>query len=119
MVRRNYNSMDLVFSVSVREDDMFAEEVTSEEVKDLLTETDNGKALDRESYSASLEVYRNGDSFFYRLKVQDHDEQDWGKKTGGETDTRHTANTRTYEGEVPEDTAVYQEASEAAEIPFR
>jgi hypothetical protein len=118
-VSRFHESGDPVLGpLSVREDDMMSEEITSDQVKGLLSETGNSHALDTEDYSGTLEVYKENGDFFYKLIVQQHDGPDWGKKTMGETDTSHSASNSVYRGEVPEDTDVYEEARKAEEGRF-
>lgn len=118
-VSRFHESGDPVLGpLSVREDDLMSEEITSDQVKGLLSETGNSQALEGEDYSGTLEVYESGGELFYKLVVQEHDGPDWGKKTMGETDTSHSASTKVYRGEVPENTEVYDKARKAEESKF-
>lgn len=112
---------DPLLAFNVLKQDFSDVDISPEEVDRMLSRTGNGHVMDGDldDQSIRLEVYGEDGDFSYELRVMYHDGPDWDNPTIGETDKIHSAKTKKYEGEVPEDSQVYSEAQKIDESIFR
>ena len=111
---------DPLLGFNVLKQDFSDVDISPEAVDRMLSKTGNGHVMegDLDDQSIRLEVYGEDGDFSYELRVMEHDGPDWDNPTIGETDSIHSAKTKTYEGEVPEDTQVYEESQKAEDSMF-